>query len=130
MFLGSRYFAAQLGDKPRYRFGILLDMIGDKNLEIFREGNSQEGARSVVDKVWGAADKLGHREFRDEVKYTISDDHIPLMQAGVPCADVIDFDYAYWHTLGDTVDKCSPESLQIVGSTIAHLVYAEKPGER
>ena len=45
---------------------------------------------------------------------------------GVPCADVIDFDYAYWHTLSDTVDKCSPKSLQTVGETIAKVVYSEK----
>lgn len=127
MFLGSRYFAGSLGDKPGYKYGILLDMVGDKQLEISRESNSQAAAGFVVDKIWAAARKLGHAsEFKDQVKYSISDDHIPLIQAGVPCADVIDFDYAYWHTLGDTVDKCSPKSLQTVGETIAKVVYSEK----
>ena len=129
MFLGSRYFAAGLGDKPGLRYGILLDMVGDKELEIYREANSQAGAGFVVDKIWSVASSLGHSStFKDEVKYTISDDHVPLIEAGLPCADVIDFDYAYWHTLDDTVDKCSAESLKIVGETIARVVYSEQPG--
>jgi len=129
MFLGSRHFAARLGNKPRFRYGILLDMVGDKELEVYREGNSQAGAKSVVDKIWTAARKLGYDgAFRDQVKYTISDDHVPLIEAGLPCADVIDFDYACWHTLRDTVDKCSAESLRTVGETIARVVYSETPG--
>ena len=125
MFLGSDYFAARLTGN-RFRYGILLDMVGDKNLEIYREGNSQADAKVVVDKIWAAARKLGHDEFKDQVKYTISDDHLPLIKAGVPTADVIDFDYAYWHTLGDTVDKCSAKSLLAVGETIAQVVYSEQ----
>jgi len=127
MFLGAKFFASKLSEKSRYKYGILLDMVGDKDLEIYRESNSQGAAGFVVDKIWTAARKLGHAsEFKDQVKYGISDDHIPLIQAGVPCADVIDFDYPYWHTLSDTVDKCSPKSLQTVGETIAKVVYSEK----
>lgn len=126
MFLGSRHFADHM-DKGAYKYGILLDMVGDKNLEIYREGNSEMRAKSVADKVWKAAQDLGFTSFKDEARYTIGDDHIPLIQAGLPCADVIDFDYAYWHTLGDTVGKCSPESLRIVGETIAKVVYSEQP---
>jgi len=125
MFLGSSYFAARLTGN-RFRFGILLDMIGDKELDIYREGNSQSRARAVTDKIWAAARKLGRDEFKDEVKYTISDDHLPLIKAGIPTADVIDFDYAYWHTLGDTVDKCSAKSLLAVGETVAQVVYSEQ----
>jgi hypothetical protein len=65
--------------------------------------------------------------FPDNVKYTITDDHLPLIQAGLPCADVIDFDYPYWHTLADTPDKCSAKSLKIVGDTISRVVYSPAP---
>lgn len=126
MFLGSRHFAASLGDKSKYRYGILLDMVGDKELEIYREGNSEAAAEPIVRKVWTTAFSLGYRQFRNAVKYTVSDDHVPLIEAGVPCIDVIDFDYAWWHTLDDTVDKCSPESLKVVGNTIARVIYSEK----
>ena len=127
MYLGAKYFASKLGGKTGYRYGILLDMVGDKELGIYRESNSQAAARSVVDKIWEAARRLDYESaFKDSVKYSIWDDHLPLIQAGLPTADVIDFDYAYWHTLDDTVDKCSPESLKIVGETIAEVVYSER----
>lgn len=127
MFLGSKYFASNIQPSTKYRYGILLDMIGDKDLQIYRETNSQDNAKSIVDKVWTAARDLVYKDtFKDEVKYGISDDHIPLIKAGIPCIDVIDFDYPYWHTLADTVDKCSADSLKIVGETIAQLVYSEQ----
>lgn len=126
MLIGSRYFARKVDVKSRFRYGILLDMIGDKDLRIYRERYSEMRAKAVADKIWAAAAKLGHGHvFVDEVKYAIQDDHLPLIEAGLPCADVIDFDYPYWHTLKDTVDKCSPESLRVVGETIAHVVYSE-----
>ncbi len=126
MYIGSTYFAKHM-NRRAYKYGILLDMVGDSKLEIYREGNSEDSAKQVTDNIWQTAAKLGFGStFRDSVKYTISDDHLPLIEAGLPCADVIDFDYAYWHTLKDTVDKCSPESLRIVGKTIAEVVYSER----
>jgi glutaminyl-peptide cyclotransferase len=127
MFLGAKHFASTLKKPTGYRYGILLDMIGDKGLGIYKEWNSVSAAGDVVDRIWSAARSLGHGSaFIDQTKYTISDDHVPLIRAGLPCVDVIDFDYAYWHTLSDTVDKCSPKSLQTVGETIAKVVYSEK----
>ncbi|MHB1000900.1 MAG: M28 family peptidase [Armatimonadota bacterium] len=127
MFIGSRYFASKLPKPTGYRYGILLDMIGDKDLGIYREGNSQISAKPVVDKIWNTARGLGYsRYFINSVKFTIIDDHIPLIEAGLPCADVIDFDYRPWHTTADTIDKCSPESLKVVGDTISKLVYSER----
>jgi len=80
-----------------------------------------------VDKVWRTAARLGYeKSFIDKPKYAITDDHLPLLERGVPCIDIIDFDYAYWHTLGDTVDKCAPDSLRIVGETVAEVVYSEQ----
>jgi glutaminyl-peptide cyclotransferase len=129
MFLGSKYFAGHLDPKTKQaiRYGILLDMIGDKNLGIYEEAQSLAAAPEVVKKVWDTAKSLGYeKSFIASSKYSISDDHIPLIKAGVKCIDVIDFDYAPWHTLDDTVDKCSPDSLGIVGDVIAKVVYQEK----
>lgn len=129
MFLGSKYFAKSLdaGTKARIKYGILLDMIGDKSLDICQESTSVEAAPEVVNMVWDAAKSLGYeKSFVPRSKYSISDDHIPLIAAGVKCIDVIDFNYGPWHTLDDTADKCSPESLKIVGDVIARVVYEEK----
>ena len=127
MYLGARYFAAHPGIyKPNY--AILLDMIGKKDVTIYREGRSQDWQPELNDKVWKAAADLGYgANFPDSVKYTIGDDHVPFHDAGIPAIDLIDFDYAYWHTLGDTADKCSPQSLKAVGDVMAKVVGDEKP---
>jgi len=126
MLLGSRYFARNMG-KLRPTYGILLDMVGDKDLQIYKETNSVYAAPELVERVWRVAGELGYRKFfPNSIKYTIIDDHVPLIEAGVPCIDLIDFDYPYWHTLQDTVDKCSPTSLQVVGEVVAAIVYAER----
>ncbi len=135
MYLGSKHFAADLRDslsvngKPaKVDYGILLDMVGDRNLGIYREKHSVDAAPEVVEKVWAAAKALGYQDrFRPEVRYTVEDDHVPLIRAGVKCIDVIDFDYGPWHTLDDTPDKCSAESLKVVGEVIARVVYQEEP---
>jgi Zn-dependent M28 family amino/carboxypeptidase len=115
--LGSKYYAAQLAqDRPAR--GILLDMIGDKDLRIPQEGNSVAAAPDLVNAVWGVAASLGERTFVPEAGYTILDDHLPLIQAGVPTIDLIDFDYPYWHTVQDTADRCSPASLGAVGRVL------------
>ena len=133
MYLGAKYFAANMsalakanGRPIKFDYGILLDMIGDKNLDIYYEQQSLAAAPEVAKKVWKAAADLGYDDvFIPKVKYAISDDHIPLIRAGVKCIDVIDFDYGPWHTLDDTADKCSPASLKIVGETIARVIYQE-----
>ncbi len=133
MFLGSRYFAKNLsglkvaGGKPlTIRYGILLDMIGDKDLVIPQEEHSLRAAPDVVEKVWSTAAKLGYSDvFVKENQGAISDDHVPLIEAGVKCIDLIDFNYGPWHTLADTPDKCSAESLKVVGDVVASVVYGE-----
>ena len=135
MFLGSKYLAERWktmkrsdGKPIELRYGILLDMVGDRDLRIYRERFSEGKAPEIVDKVWKAAAELGHADvFRNSAKYYVSDDHTPLLAAGLKCIDVIDFEYSYWHTLDDTVDKCSPKSLQVVGDVIAKVIYDEKP---
>ena len=120
---GSAAFARELGPQFRPRFGILLDMIGDADLAIYKEGFSARYAQPVVDRVWGIAEELGIREFVPQVGYAVFDDHVPLLEAGIPCIDIIDFDYPPWHTMQDTPDKCAPASLEKVGTVLLHLIY-------
>jgi len=121
--LGSTYFAAH---RPaRYRFGILLDMVGDRDLRIYREGYSERYARNIDDKVWKTAARLGVTAFVDSVGTEVIDDHIPLVGAGIPMIDIIDFDYPYWHTTEDTPDKCSAASLEAVGRVVMDVIYGE-----
>ena len=127
MYLGARYFAARPGPyKPAY--AILLDMIGQKGLQIHREAGSQFQHPDLNDKVWSAAAALGYgAQFPDSpIGQGIGDDHVPFNAAGIPAIDLIDFDYAYWHTLQDTADKCSPQSLKAVGDVMAKVVEEEK----
>jgi len=121
--LGSSYFASH--HEREYRFGILLDMIGDSDLAIYRERFSQERAREINDKIWEAAGRLGVTAFIDSVKHGVIDDHLSLMAAGIPAVDVIDFDYPYWHTQADTPDKCSAVSLEAVGRVMVEVIYDE-----
>jgi len=123
-FLGSKHFAEQYVAKPpahTYRGGAVLDMVGDKNLQILEEGNSMDWppSRNVTNAIWATAKKLGVREFVPRIGYTVNDDHMPLCEiAKIPVCDVIDFDYPFWHTEGDTADKCSALSLAKVGWVI------------
>jgi len=120
--LGSKYFAKNKGEyKPK--FGILLDMIGDEDLNIYKEGYSARYAEEVVDLVWETAGKLGLDCFHDSTKYFMYDDHFPLLEAGISCIDLIDFDYPFWHTTQDTPDKCSAESLQKIGEILIEILY-------
>jgi hypothetical protein len=126
MFLGSRYYARHLlPERPAW--GVLLDMVGDRDLQIPREGYSEQFARPVNDRVWAAARELGRPEFLDRVGPAILDDHVSLLEVGVPMIDVIDFSYgpanSWWHTLEDTPDKCSPASLQAVGQVVLRTLY-------
>lgn len=115
---GSRYYvrnARTTGTLDGIKALILLDMVGDKDLNIRRESNS---TRWLTDLIWAAARRLGHaRHFLDE-STPIEDDHLPFLQAGVPAVDIIDLDYPAWHTPNDTLDQVSAASLQIVGDVI------------
>lgn len=120
--LGSSYYVLSMGDYcPRY--AVVIDMIGDADLNILREPNSVETSRDVVDSVWRAARRAGSLSFLDLPGAAMYDDHVALIRAGVPTALVIDFDYAYWHTVEDTPDKCAPESLGEVGRALVALLY-------
>jgi len=129
--LGARDFAKNHLRKQDYSYAVNFDMIGDARLEIRRERNSDISAASVLDRIFSTARLLGISEFVDEPGHTVTDDHIPLIEAGLPAVNLIDFDYpdasnSYWHTLQDTPDKCSPRSLGAVGAVIVQIIYASK----
>ncbi|HLP18184.1 MAG TPA: M28 family peptidase, partial [Bacteroidota bacterium] len=106
-------------------FGILLDMIGDADLRIPMEQNSMSYAPAVVGMVWSAAQELGITQFVSVPGDQIEDDHLALNQAGIPTIDLIDFQYPYWHTVADTPDKCSAESLEAVGRVLVNVIYTK-----
>ena len=123
VLIGSRWFAAH--QPPGYQplFAVLFDMVGDKDLQIYQEGQSLAFAPEVVQRVWRVAAERGHdRQFIPSVRHTLTDDHVSLQKAGIHAIDVVDFDYPYWHTTEDTIDKVSAESLQIVGDVAVSLV--------
>ena len=123
VLIGSRYFAAH--PPPGYQplFAVLFDMVADKDQQFYYEGNSQAFAPEVVDRVWRVAGDLGYgRIFMPGVKHTLIDDHVALQKAGIHAIDVVDFDYPYWHTTDDTIDKVSAASLQVVGDVAVALV--------
>ncbi len=123
VLIGSRYFAAHQPHGYPPLFAVLFDMVGDKELGIYYEGNSETGAPEVVDRVWATAHDLGYdRYFLRGIKHTLIDDHVSLQRAGIHAIDVVDFDYPFWHTTEDTVDKVSAASLQIVGDVAVAVV--------
>ncbi len=123
VLLGSRYYATSADRDSPPLFAVVWDMVGDADLRILQERNSVAGAPEVVERVWNRARELGYgRVFRATLGHTVTDDHIPLLDAGIRAIDVIDFDYPHWHTTEDTVDKVSAQSLQIVGDVAVALV--------
>jgi glutaminyl-peptide cyclotransferase len=115
---GSRHYvqdAQSKGTLAGIKAMILLDMIGDKDLNIRREQNS---TRWLTDIVWAAARRAGHqRHFLTDIT-PIEDDHLPFLAAGVPAVDIIDLDYSAWHTAADTLDHVSAQSMKIVGDVV------------
>lgn len=123
MFLGSTHFAENM-DGWEADFGILLDMVGDRTLELPMEGYSWNAARALTEAIWRRAEELGLPAFQRRLGPAIMDDHLPLIQAGLPTINIIDFDYPHWHTVEDTPDKCSAESLEIVGRLVLDIIYS------
>jgi hypothetical protein len=119
-FFARQYAAAQATGKAghRYRCAVVLDMVADRDLEIWQERNSVTWpeTRPVVEEIWGVAARLGERRFVSRPRHAVEDDHMPLRMIGrIPACDVIDFDYPQWHTTADTPEHCAPESLEAVG---------------
>lgn len=133
--LGSRAYAETMSeaDVASVRALILVDMVGDPQLILPREGYSAGGpGRSVQDQLYGIADKLGHEQFRDETSYSITDDHVPFLERRIPAVDLIHLIpndprvFPSWHhTTFDDMEHVSAESLDAVGETIEAWIAAQ-----
>jgi glutaminyl-peptide cyclotransferase len=125
MFLGAEYYAKNMtqAEVNSYNYAILLDMIGDKSLDIHPERNSESCAPQIYATALVISKDMGYRGFKEANSYLIYDDHLSFMKRGMKIYDFIDFNYEYWHTTEDTADKCSPESLEVVGRTIENMIF-------
>ncbi len=111
--VGSRYFAQALTTRPRAV--IIVDMVGDAELQLYFEQNSD---LDLASSIWATANQLGYQTFVPFPRHALYDDHVPFLELGIPSVLLIDFDYPYWHTTQDTLDKVSAESLEQVGRTL------------
>jgi Iap family predicted aminopeptidase len=125
---GSRHLAKRWekeGVAPRIRALILLDMIGDKDLDIWYETNS---TTRLMDLVWDTAAQIGLQSILSHSRAPVADDHLPFLDVGVPCVDIIDLNYgpgnSYHHTPEDTLDKISPQSMEKVGRVVLAMLPA------
>jgi hypothetical protein len=116
---GSRRFAG--GDLSRYRRAVVVDLVGDADLRLLIEGYSLERAPEVVDWVWTRGVQLSPEVFDPVPGPFVFDDHVPLLDAGLPAADIIDIDYAAWHTAADDLRAVSRVSLARVGVVVLSL---------
>ena len=124
VLIGSTYFANNL-PSPNYRpiFGVLFDMIGDRDLQLYQEGHSVQQAPEIVARVWQTAQDLGYSSFFISRGMTqVTDDDLPLLAKGLRVIDVIDLEYDSHHRRSDTLDKVSAKSLQVVGDVATALV--------
>ena len=115
---GSRHYVATArknGSLATAKAFILVDMIGDRNLQLTRETNSTPWLDGII-RGAATAQKLG--TYFSGPPLALEDDHLPFLAAGVPSVDLIDFDFPAWHTANDTLDAVSARSLQIVGDVL------------
>ncbi len=119
--VGSAYMAQNLTITPEYV--IIVDMVGDADQQLYLERNSHP---ELSARIWGLAAELGYADyFLNSVKHSLLDDHTPFARRGIPAVDIIDFDYPYWHTTADTLDKISPLSLERVGRVLETLLEGQ-----
>jgi glutaminyl-peptide cyclotransferase len=128
--VGSRDLAMRLraGDDPVLagaELGIVLDMVGDADLDVPIEPSSLRIHPTLVRHVWATAQRLGHAQLRAEPRPTgVFDDHRPLTDAGIPSILLIDHDYEPWHTTRDTIEHVSAQSLGAVGETVLEALVS------
>lgn len=134
-FIGSEHFAAEYKkakDKLPYQYvaAVLFDLCAHDGARLAVEGYSWANARTVVEEIWGAADKLGAKSFKYERGFhrgnDVQDDHLALQNVGIPAVDVIDFDYKHWHALGDTPDKCSAKQFTELAAVMTAWLKGKK----
>lgn len=120
--LGSREYARRLVG-PGPSAAIIVDIVGGAQLRICREEYSQTYSGWLNDLVFGRAQALGLQGFEDRVCYVVYDDHVPLLERGIPAVDLVDMHYPQWHTHQDVPGSCSPGSLGQIGTLLVDLVY-------
>ena len=123
--LGSQYFVENALDKFPFDLGINIDLVGDKDLDIKKEMYSINSSKETVEKIWQIGKSISENAFPDITGRMVYDDNVPFIKKGKKYINLIDYNYKYWHTLDDTPDKCSPESLSIVGKTLLKFIYNE-----
>ncbi|WP_435015832.1 M28 family peptidase [Tundrisphaera sp. TA3] len=135
-FLGAKEFARSYVEDPKrkvggeevvYAAGLVLDMVGDRNLQVDKEPHSLEFAPGLVRDVWAVARALNVKQFRDRTGPAVLDDHLALNNGGIPSIDIIDFDYPHWHTAQDVPENCSGASLEQVGKVVTGWLNQPKP---
>jgi hypothetical protein len=131
-FLGSTHFAEEYRQRRlpgRYVAAIIVDMVGDKTLEIYPDQVSRREVPQLVEEIWKIARRLRAGGFKTGRSHDIRDDHLPLLAVGIPAIDIIDFDFGkdnrYWHTLEDKPERCSPASLAQVGGVLAEWLRSK-----
>jgi len=120
--IGSSHFAKHYAGSAPAK-AILLDMIGDSDLQIKQEYFSLVYAREWTEEIFRVAEEVGSWAFDPQPGQAVYDDHVPLLKAGFQIVDLIDFDYPYWHTMMDSPAACSAQSLEQVGRVLVHLIY-------
>ncbi len=118
--VGSTYYADTLEVDPAAV--VVVDMVGDRDLQLYYEYNSDD---ELASEIWQIGDELGFESFIPEHRYAILDDHIPFINRGWPAVVLIDFDYPFWHTTEDTLDKVSAESLEQVGAVLEEWIWKQ-----
>ncbi len=136
-FLGVKNFVQSKPADYNPRYAILLDMVGDKNAVFQPEGNSNSSAPQLIAEIWKTAESLGLSHFKSTPGQSVSDDHLPLIEAGIPSVDIIDGDLVghvskdperkYWHTLDDLPKHISAQTLDEVGRLLLTLIYDRLP---
>ncbi|QQS39565.1 fused MFS/spermidine synthase [Candidatus Woesebacteria bacterium] len=123
--VGSKYFANNLKSiyesKPP-KGAIIVDMICDKDLTLYKEINSNMHAKEIVDNIWSIGANKNESIFKNDIKYSIADDHTSLNDIGIPSVLIIDYDYPYFHTTHDLPDKCSEDNLKVIGETLMEFM--------
>lgn len=126
--LGSRHLAGswqEFGSPlagPMPRGLIVVDMVGERGVQIPMEGYSLRNAPEWTNLVFDRAAHLGLSAFIPAPGRRIFDDHVPFLAAGIPAVDLIDFEYPQWHTTADLPAACSAESLEQVGTLLWDLI--------
>lgn len=134
---GAQYFARNLpygATEPMPEYAVLLDMVGGSGAQFPREMFSDYNCRALTSRVWALAKSLGlDSRFPDRTGGAVTDDHLPLMRAGIPAIDIIETANPQtgsfnptWHTLSDNLDNIDRETLGDVGRLVTTLIYSEK----